>query len=164
MCHRRCLRRPSLFSTFVSMFLTNKSHQAKHAETDPRHGTPPLAHFQPPESCGASVTSAARPILGRFAAARRSSMSCPATCKHDYLFDYMSFCFISCYFSWFPFYNVFCLLNFLRHLDINLETRSPQSSLQALLCSQRRPDAVGMRPARRKRGRPGGGESGRASP
>ena len=43
-----CLRRLSPFSTFMNMFLTNKSPQAKHAETDPRHGTPTAAHFQPP--------------------------------------------------------------------------------------------------------------------
>ena len=31
------------------MLLTNKPPQAKHAETDPRHGTPTMARFQPPE-------------------------------------------------------------------------------------------------------------------
>ena len=45
-----CLRRLSLFSTFPNMFLTNKSPQAKHAETDPCHGAPrTAAHFQPPK-------------------------------------------------------------------------------------------------------------------
>ena len=40
-----CLRRLSLFSTFISILMTNNSPQAKHAETDPRHGTPAMAHF-----------------------------------------------------------------------------------------------------------------------
>ena len=31
------------------MLSTNKSPQAKHAETDPGHGTPATAHCQPPE-------------------------------------------------------------------------------------------------------------------
>ena len=44
-----CLRMLSLFSTRLKMRLTNESPQAKHAETDPRHGTPAMAHFQPPE-------------------------------------------------------------------------------------------------------------------
>ena len=43
------LRRLSLFSTCWNMCLTNKSPQAKHAETDPCHGTPAMAHFQLPE-------------------------------------------------------------------------------------------------------------------
>ena len=37
------------FQHFLNMCLTNRSPQAKHAETDPRHGTPTMAHFQPPE-------------------------------------------------------------------------------------------------------------------
>ena len=40
-----CLRRLSLFSTGVSKGLKAKSPQAKHAETDPRHGAPTMAHF-----------------------------------------------------------------------------------------------------------------------
>ena len=44
-----CLRRLSIFSNCLNMLLTNKSPQAKHAETDPRHGTPTRAHFQLPE-------------------------------------------------------------------------------------------------------------------
>ena len=32
------------------MLLTNKTAQAKHAETDPRHGTPAMAYFQTPDS------------------------------------------------------------------------------------------------------------------
>ena len=39
-----CLRRLSLFSTCLNTFSTNKSSQANHAETDPRHGTPAMAH------------------------------------------------------------------------------------------------------------------------
>ena len=31
------------------MCFTNISPQAKHAETDPRHGMPAIAHFQQPE-------------------------------------------------------------------------------------------------------------------
>ena len=44
-----CLRSLSLSSMFLNMFLTKTSPQAKHAETDPRHGTPTMAHFQPPD-------------------------------------------------------------------------------------------------------------------
>ena len=31
------------------MLMTNILPQAKHAETDPHHGTPTIAHFQPSE-------------------------------------------------------------------------------------------------------------------
>ena len=44
-----CLRRLRLFSTLWNMLLTNTSPRAKHAETDPRHGTPTMAHFQTPD-------------------------------------------------------------------------------------------------------------------
>jgi hypothetical protein len=44
------LRRLSLFSTCMNTFSANKSPQAKHAATDPHHGTPAMAHFQPPDS------------------------------------------------------------------------------------------------------------------
>ena len=45
----RCLRGLRLFSTCLNMILTNTSPQAKHAETDPSHGTPTMVHFRPPE-------------------------------------------------------------------------------------------------------------------
>ena len=32
-----------------TMLLTKISPQARHAETDPRHGTPTVANFQPPD-------------------------------------------------------------------------------------------------------------------
>ena len=44
-----CLGRLSLFGTCLNNVLTSKPLQAKHAETDPQHGTPTMAHFQPPE-------------------------------------------------------------------------------------------------------------------
>ena len=37
-----------IFVNCLNMLLTSKSPQARHAETDPRHGTPTMAHFQPP--------------------------------------------------------------------------------------------------------------------
>ena len=39
----------AFFSMCLNSYLTNISPQAKHAETDPRHGTPTMAHFQQPE-------------------------------------------------------------------------------------------------------------------
>ena len=39
------LRRLSLFGTFSSTSLADKSPQARHLEADPRHGTPAMAHF-----------------------------------------------------------------------------------------------------------------------
>ena len=49
------LRRLSLFSTLSTMLLTNKSTRAKHAETDPCHGTPTTAHFQPPDDADTAM-------------------------------------------------------------------------------------------------------------
>ena len=54
MCHHRCAMASQNARPFQHldkhMFLTNISPRAKHAETDPRHGTPTMAHFQPPDS------------------------------------------------------------------------------------------------------------------
>ena len=55
-CHHRCARvsqkaQPFQHFKLNCMCLTNESPQAKHAETDPRHGTPTMAHFQPPDCC-----------------------------------------------------------------------------------------------------------------
>ena len=38
-----------IFSTFDNMLKLTTSPLARRAETDPRHGTPTMAHFQPPE-------------------------------------------------------------------------------------------------------------------
>ena len=58
------LRMLSLLSTCLSISLTDKSPRAKRAETDPRHGTPTMAHLQPPEW-----------RFGRFRARRRAHMA-----------------------------------------------------------------------------------------
>ena len=51
--HRRAMvsQKAQPFQHFYKHYnmWTNKSPQAKHAETDPRHGTPTRAHFRPPE-------------------------------------------------------------------------------------------------------------------
>ena len=44
-----CLRRLSLFSICINMLFDKHITQAKHDETDPRHGTSTMAHFQPPD-------------------------------------------------------------------------------------------------------------------
>ena len=52
-CH--CVSDGVAFSALLSaMCSTSKSPQAKHAKTDPCHGTPTMAHYQPPEHCTAS--------------------------------------------------------------------------------------------------------------
>ena len=39
------------FSIFAHMLKLTISPQAKRAETNPRHGTPTMSHFQPPQCC-----------------------------------------------------------------------------------------------------------------
>ena len=57
------LRRLGLFGTCSNVFLTNKPPQAKHAETDPRHGTPTMAHFQPPDRRGIYTNTSIAQLL-----------------------------------------------------------------------------------------------------
>ena len=40
-----------LFEQVFDQNIQKQTLQAKHAETDPRHVTPTMAHFQPPEFC-----------------------------------------------------------------------------------------------------------------
>ena len=57
-CHHRCAMaswKAGLFGTCKNMSLAIKSSQAKHAETDPRHGTPTTARSQPPEASDSAV-------------------------------------------------------------------------------------------------------------
>ena len=59
LCHHRCAtvsQKAQPFRHFLRHVLTNKSPQAKHAETDPRHGTPTMAHFQPPDKWNQTCT------------------------------------------------------------------------------------------------------------
>ena len=51
-CHRRCAmvsQKAQHFQHFDDMLKLTISPQAKRAETDPRHGTPMMAHFRLPE-------------------------------------------------------------------------------------------------------------------